>query len=179
MSEPSNTLFDTSKPPPSSDGRPVIFLDATFSSVRIAEFLSKWERWKVELHSRNFAPDCPDEVWIPEVAKRGWIIITGDKMIRRKPSTASAVKQHNAKVFILGQGGRQLEDYQAILYAVRNKILRAATRTKGALFATITKDAEVRVCGEDRTTAPDRTRRKYHGAYDQWHHQKAKPRRKK
>jgi hypothetical protein len=82
-------------------------------------------------------------------------------------------------VFILGQGGRQLEDYQAILYAVRNKILRAATRTKGALFATITKDAEVRVCGEDRTTAPDRTRRKYHGAYDQWHHQKAKPRRKK
>lgn len=50
-------------------------------------------------------PPCPitstevaDEVWIPEVARRGWTTITRDKTIERRPGERAAVLAHRAKV---------------------------------------------------------------------------------
>lgn len=31
----------------------------------------------VERHDLHFEPDTPDEVWIPQVAQRGWVIVSG------------------------------------------------------------------------------------------------------
>ena len=45
----------------------------------------------VERHKTHFADDAPDEEWIAEVAKRGWIAITHDKAISRRPNERQAV----------------------------------------------------------------------------------------
>ncbi|MGH2867045.1 MAG: hypothetical protein ACRDNK_05675 [Solirubrobacteraceae bacterium] len=38
-----------------------------------------------------------DEVWIPEVAQRGWLIITRDRPIQDHPAEIAAVRNHGAK----------------------------------------------------------------------------------
>src|SRR2546427_4868502 len=100
--EPSNTLFDISKPPPpEEDRRPVVVLDQTFSSAKIAGHLRAFQEWRVELHGSHFASNCPDHVWIPDCAKRGWIVLSCDKAIRRSPKVCDAVERSKAKVFFM------------------------------------------------------------------------------
>lgn len=55
-------------------------------------------------HLRNsFAADTPDTIWIPEVAKRGWILITRDKAIRKKPLELEALTRSGLSTFIFLQ----------------------------------------------------------------------------
>ena len=54
---------------------------------------------------RRARPACPivdpatnDDVWIPEVASRGWLIITRDTRIQRHPAEMTAVKANSARM---------------------------------------------------------------------------------
>jgi predicted nuclease of predicted toxin-antitoxin system len=58
----------------------------------------------VEVHDDHFAQDAIDEAWIPDVAGRGWIILTKDKNIRRRPGEREALLTANARIFTLCSG---------------------------------------------------------------------------
>ena len=45
----------------------------------------------VERHVDHFSDSAPDEEWIAAVAERGWIAITHDKRISRRPNEREAV----------------------------------------------------------------------------------------
>jgi hypothetical protein len=58
--------------------------------------------------NKRVRPPCPvttpavkDEVWIPEVANRGWLIITRDRHIQDHPAEIAAVRDHGAKMVAL------------------------------------------------------------------------------
>ncbi len=55
----------------------------------------------VERHSDHFAPDTPDEVWLAEVGRRGWIALTHDRRIRYKPNERDAVMRHNVSLLVI------------------------------------------------------------------------------
>jgi uncharacterized protein with PIN domain len=44
--------------------------------------------WNVELHDDHFKDDTPDEKWLEEVGKKGWVVLTKDKAIRKKADHA-------------------------------------------------------------------------------------------
>ena len=46
-------------------------------------------------------PQTPDPEWIPEIANRGWLIITRDRHIRDHPAEIDAVRTHRAKMVAL------------------------------------------------------------------------------
>jgi PIN like domain len=46
-------------------------------------------------------PAVRDEVWIPEVARRGWLIITRDRHIQDHPAEIAAVRDYGAKMVAL------------------------------------------------------------------------------
>ncbi|OLB78963.1 MAG: hypothetical protein AUI14_11560, partial [Actinobacteria bacterium 13_2_20CM_2_71_6] len=57
------------------------------------------------VHKRE-RPSCPvgsvqtaDDVWIPEVARRGWLIITRDRHIREHRREMAAVREHGARIY--------------------------------------------------------------------------------
>ena len=57
---------------------------------------------------RRQRPACPitdpatrDDVWIPEVASRGWLILTRDSRIQQHPAEIAAVKSNNARMVAL------------------------------------------------------------------------------
>ena len=68
---------------------------------------------KVELHSDHFEDDSPDEVWISEVGRQGWIVLTKDKAIRRRDVELQAVVDANVRMFSLTSGnmtGNEMAD---------------------------------------------------------------------
>jgi hypothetical protein len=57
---------------------------------------------------RRRRPPCPvtstttlDTVWIPEVARRGWLIITRDSRIQHHRAELAAVREHGARLVAL------------------------------------------------------------------------------
>ncbi len=56
---------------------------------------------KVERHADHFAPDTPDEVWLEEIGKRGWIALTHDRRIRYKPNERDAVMRHRVALLVI------------------------------------------------------------------------------
>jgi hypothetical protein len=56
---------------------------------------------RVERHSDHFPPDCPDDVWLPDVASREWVAVTHDGRIRYKPNELAAVVQHNVTLLVV------------------------------------------------------------------------------
>ena len=44
----------------------------------------------------------PDLEWIPQVAARGWSIVTRDRHIAEHPAERDAVAEYGAKMFVIG-----------------------------------------------------------------------------
>lgn len=58
----------------------------------------------VERHADHFAADCPDEDWLREVGRNGWIAVTHDQRIRYKPNERAAVMDNRvALLVVIGQ----------------------------------------------------------------------------
>ena len=62
-----------------------------------------------EIHKRQ-RPPCPitspdvlDPDWVPEVARRGWLIVTRDSAIITNRNEIAAVREHRAKMVALNQ----------------------------------------------------------------------------
>jgi hypothetical protein len=58
----------------------------------------------VHLHQEHFAQDEDDVVWMPEVARRGWPIISPDIRISRDRLEVDAIMTSRASVFCLSGG---------------------------------------------------------------------------
>lgn len=55
----------------------------------------------VEIHQEHFAANTPDEEWLRETARRGWVAISHDARIRYKPNELAAVRRHKAALLVL------------------------------------------------------------------------------
>lgn len=55
----------------------------------------------LETHSDHFIDYEDDAVWLPEVTRRGWIVLSGDRRIRTRPQNIQAVMSAGARVFVL------------------------------------------------------------------------------
>lgn len=70
---------------------------------------------QVEMHDDHFAQDAADDEWIPEVAERGWVILTKDKNIRRRAGEREAVVTAKARIVTLTSGNMKGADMAALL----------------------------------------------------------------
>lgn len=58
----------------------------------------------VHLHDDYFAQDAEDQEWLSEVGKKGWVVLTKDKWIRRRAIEREALLNANLKVFCFMSG---------------------------------------------------------------------------
>lgn len=70
-------------------------LGKRFPAVLLAAGLS------VERHADHFPHDCPDEIWLREVAQHEWIAVTHDRRIRYKPNERAAVVRHKIALLVV------------------------------------------------------------------------------
>lgn len=81
-------------------------------------------------HHERFSDDIPDEDWLGVAGTEGWIVITRDKNIRRKPNEIKAYRDNNVIAFVLASGNATAEDTARLVVALHPRILRKARTIK-------------------------------------------------
>ena len=89
-------------------------------------------------HHEKFEPACPDETWLEVAGKQGWVVLTRDKNIRRKPNELRAFREHGVIGFVLTSGDASAADTAALVTAVYPKLIRKAKGTKPPAMFSIT-----------------------------------------
>lgn len=90
----------------------------------------------VERHGDHFIHNKPDREWIEEVGKRGWYILTHDKMIRHRLEEMNAVKENRVGMFVIVGNGSHAELAQNFAATIQ-KVLRFIKKNPRPFIAKI------------------------------------------
>lgn len=116
---------------------PDLFIDRCAWSIRLGEALAAAGIRFIPHHER-FAPDCHDEDWLPEAGKHGWIVVTRDQNIRRKPNELRAFKTSRVKAIVLTSGQTSAADTAKLLVELYPKLMRKLQNTAPPAMFTVT-----------------------------------------
>ena len=56
---------------------------------------------QVERHADHFEHDTPDEIWLGEIGRKGWVAVTHDARIRYKPNEKGAVIENKVALLVI------------------------------------------------------------------------------
>lgn len=119
-------------------GSLTFFLDHQIGRYVVAKMLCAAGA-RVEVHLGHFPGNTPDHEWIPEVGRRGWVLITKDQNIRRNPIERAAYTAAKLRGFIVtgkDMNGNELGD---LLVRCLDGMVRRTARRKGPLLFTISR----------------------------------------
>lgn len=77
-------------------------------------------------HHQRFEPATPDTDWLTVAGAEGWLVLTRDQHIRRRPNELAAVKAARVCMFVLGQGNLSAAETASIVVGAYPRTLRAA-----------------------------------------------------
>jgi hypothetical protein len=116
---------------------PLLFVDRCAWSIRLGEALTTANIAFIPHHHR-FAPDCPDEEWLPVAGKSGWVVLTRDKNIRRKPNELQAFKKNLVLAIVLSSGQASASDTASLVVSLYPKLMRKIQTAKPPAMFTVT-----------------------------------------
>jgi PIN like domain len=94
----------------------------------------------VESWEDHFKAGTEDSDWLPVVGERGWIVLTKDKAIRRKPWEMEKVVKHGVRMFTLPNGNMNAEQMAAIFLDNRLRMARVLHKNRFPFIATVFRD---------------------------------------
>jgi hypothetical protein len=114
----------------------IVFVDRSFGAHRLPNLLRK-VGIEIEQHKDHFKDDEDDEVWIPEVTSRGWVIFTSDKRISKDPVNINAVLKSKAQVILTTDNNLLPEFWGASFVVGRRKLGELLERNPGPIYLQI------------------------------------------
>lgn len=112
---------------------------------------------------RDFFPrGTVDEVWLPYVAERAWVVLTKDKRNRYNEIERDAIRRHQVREFYFGSGNfTGVEMAQALLAAIPE--MRRISRAYSApVVGSITRSGAVTVVYDEHGSTHERRRATKH-----------------
>ena len=100
---------------------------------------------RIEIHDDHFKRDEEDQVWLTEVSKRSWVVLTKDQRLRYRPLEISALRASRARVFVLIAGNLKGSEIAATFEAALPRIERILASHAGPFIARVSKNALVTV----------------------------------
>lgn len=100
---------------------------------------------QVERHDDYFQPDTPDDVWLPEVGRRGWIAISRNKDIYYQPNECDAIMRAGTALFIVIGPGANTLDLARNFIACRHKIERFIQANRPPFIARVYRPSTEKV----------------------------------
>lgn len=128
------------RPPPSY----VFFLDKNLGRYDVPDAL-KSAGYRVEILTDHFEEDTPDTVWAPAVGRRGWIILTNDKEVRRRPLELLALWNANVPAFVLRSGETTGPQNAEAILAAMPSVHQLIMRKPWPFIATISATGSVQM----------------------------------
>ncbi|MEO0457532.1 MAG: hypothetical protein AAF152_13275 [Cyanobacteria bacterium P01_A01_bin.114] len=99
----------------------------------------------VEAHIDHFPIDALDTEWLPEVSRRGWVVITKDWGLSSNLLEQRAIAAANARVFILSSGNYTGEQMATILVGAIDRIQKFVRGNQAPFIARVTSNGQVRM----------------------------------
>ena len=99
----------------------------------------------VHLHDDHFPQNADDELWLTEVGKRGWIVLTKDKWIRRRALERDALLAAKLKAFCFMSGNVSFDDMAKIIVDALPAIRKVVETNNRPFIAGIYRDGAVRL----------------------------------
>ena len=93
----------------------------------------------VEVHDDHFHQSTPDLVWIPDIAARGWVLISKDQNLRRNPLERAAYQTHRLRGFIVTGKDMSGHELAALLLDCLPQMRRKVARAAGPVLYTISR----------------------------------------
>ena len=107
---------------------------------------------KGALIHRRQRPPCPiadpatqDTNWIPEVARRGWLIVTRDSRIAENRNEIAAVREHSAKMVALNQQDARTKWGQLEVFMTQWRRIEALVTEPGPFIWRTSRTAMTRI----------------------------------
>jgi len=95
----------------------------------------------VRIHDDFFAQDEKDEVWLPEVGRRKWFVISNDEGIRYREPARIAIEEARVGVFIFAsRGDLKAEEKAKIFIDALPRIRRFIKKHARPFIAKIRRD---------------------------------------
>ncbi len=79
----------------------MIFVDRSIPRA-VAQELRRISDEAVIFLDERFPPDTPDREWLAVAGREGWLVISRDKRMRRRPGEREAIRANSVGCFILG-----------------------------------------------------------------------------
>jgi predicted nuclease of predicted toxin-antitoxin system len=118
------------------------FIDRCLGSQQIAQVLRN-TGILIEIHDDHFAKNAQDVDWLPEVGRRGWVILTKDTNIGKRPLKRIAVANANIKMFTLASQNLAGKDMAEILSSAIGKMKKFAQKYPAPFIAKVYRDGKV------------------------------------
>jgi hypothetical protein len=87
------------------------------------------------------SPDVLDTDWIPEVAARGWLIVTRDSMIIQNPNEIAAIRENKAKMVALNQRDAQTKWGQLEVFMTQWRRIEVLIAERGPFIQRVSRTA--------------------------------------
>lgn len=98
---------------------------------------------RVVCHYEHFQPGTPDEVWLPFVGEKGWVLLTADTRIRIRHSERTQVIQSNARLFYFASNNQPAIELAQSLHNALPKMADLVRTEVPPFFASIQKDGKI------------------------------------
>jgi len=121
---------------------PVFFVDRCLGA-HVVPTAIRSAGYAVELHSTHFEQDAPDDVWIPEVGRRHWIILTKDRHIRSNRIEIEALMAAGTPSFTLMSADTTGPQNALSIVAALPVMLRFISKSPAPFVAGITRAGSV------------------------------------
>ena len=95
------------------------------------------------MHTDYFREDAPDDEWLEEVGKKGWLVLTKDKRVRYRRAEFEAVVQANVRLFVLTAGNVTAMEMGEIFVKALRRMVRLAGNHDAPFVARVTKGGSV------------------------------------
>jgi hypothetical protein len=97
----------------------------------------------IEIHDAHFTETTPDDVWLPDVARRGWVVLTEDPRIKSRANELQAITDHSAACFVLTTAGLTRWEKARVLAKVWDEIERIVREESPPYVYRITKTGRI------------------------------------
>jgi len=98
----------------------------------------------LEVHYDHFDQGTPDPVWLPQIGRRGWVLLTIDARLRYNRLEQQAILENGIAAFVFTGGATHADKADAFLKAWK-RIGRLLQRTRRPFIAKIHNSGKVEI----------------------------------
>jgi PIN like domain len=109
-----------------------------------------------ERYDAYFQPGEDDEIWLPFVGERAWVVLTKDKRNRYNQLEKTAIRRHKVAEFYFASGNMNGAEMAAALVIALPEIKRICNREELPFIGRITKAGTVLVVEDSKGSTHER-----------------------